>query len=197
MVSHYSVPSFHPLEEVTPREEEDYEQYEDEDEEDDRCLSLVDEVLLEYIGESSDFEDVKNCQNHFSFSGSVSRVSQKTQLETVGEDIFEDNFEEEENILDESRDHHEEFVFEKQLIKFAAELKISINKQSSEEDLEFVASYFTFIKFGRIFVPEPSCLSSLVHKSGILYKKTQLDNYMKIFLLFQCFLYMNWNVQKS
>ena len=163
---------YYPLDEVSERdEEEETEDEEDdcEDETEDKCLSLFDSVMLECIGESSDFEDVKSSQSHFSFNGSlVSRVSQKTQLETVGEDIFEDNFEEEENILDESRDHHEEFVFEKQLIKFAAELKISISKESSEEDLEFVSSYFTFIKFGRIFVPEPPCpnLSSQVHKSG-------------------------------
>ena len=70
-------------------------EFHSEDEDEDKCLSLVDEVLLEYIGESSDFEEVKTCQNPFSFASSISRVSQKTQLETVGEDIFEDNFEEE------------------------------------------------------------------------------------------------------
>ena len=157
-------------------------EFQSDDEDEDKCLSLVDEVLLEYIGESSDFEDVKTCQNPFSFGGSISRVSQKTQLETVGEDIFEDIFEEEKMMLNQSRDHQEEFVFEKQLIKFAAELEISINKESSEEDLEFVSSYFTFIKFGRIFVPEPACpnLSSLVHKSEIITKLKEISAESKI-----------------
>ena len=165
-------PSYDRPEQVSEREEEELEDFKFEEDKEEKCLSLFDSVMLECIGESSDFEEVKTCQNHFSFCGSVSRVSQKTQLETVGEDIFEDNEEEEEIILEESRDHHEEFVFEKQLIKFAAELKISISKESSEEDLQFVSSYFTFIKFGRIFVPEPPCpnLSSQFQKSGTFHQ---------------------------
>ena len=162
-------------EQVREEEEEELEEYtyKYEEEKEENCLSLLDSVMLECIGESSDFEEVKTSQSHFSFSGSVSRVSQKTQLETVGEDIFEDNEEEEGIVLEETRDDHEEFVFEKQLIKFAAELKISISKESSEEDLQFVSSYFTFIKFGRIFVPEPPCpnLSSQVQKSGTFHQR--------------------------
>ena len=64
-------------------------------------------------------------------------------------------------------DSQEELIFEAQIVKFAKDLKIDIESENSCEDLEFITSYITFIKFARIFVPEPgSCLSASVHKSG-------------------------------
>ena len=62
----------------------------------------------------------------------------------------------------------QEIIFETQLIKFSKELNIPIKYQSSSEDLEFLSSYLTFIKFARIFCPEPgSCISAAVHRSGM------------------------------
>ena len=66
-----------------------------------------------------------------------------------------------------SSDSEEEILFERQLISLAMDLKIPINNESSSEDIEFISSYLTFIKFARVFAPEPgSFLSAYSHKSG-------------------------------
>ena len=66
-----------------------------------------------------------------------------------------------------SSDSEEEILFERQLISLAMDLNIPINNESSSEDIEFISSYFTFIKFARVFAPEPgSFLSAYSHKSG-------------------------------
>ena len=65
------------------------------------------------------------------------------------------------------RNSQEEVIFERQLVRFSSDLQIPITRESSAEDIEFISSYLTFIKFARIFLPEPgSCLSSLLYKSG-------------------------------
>ena len=65
------------------------------------------------------------------------------------------------------RNSQEEVIFERQLVRFSTDLQIPITRESSAEDIEFISSYLTFIKFARIFLPEPgSCLSSLMYKSG-------------------------------
>ena len=65
------------------------------------------------------------------------------------------------------RNSQEEVIFERQLVRFSSDLQIPITRESSAEDIEFISSYLTFIKFARIFLPEPgSCLSSLMYKSG-------------------------------
>ena len=64
-------------------------------------------------------------------------------------------------------DSEEEILFERQLISLALDLKIPINNESSSEDIEFISSYLTFIKFARVFAPEPGAfLSAYSHKSG-------------------------------
>ena len=64
-------------------------------------------------------------------------------------------------------DSEEEVLFERQLISLAEDLKIPINSESSSEDIEFISSYLTFIKFARVFAPEPGAfLSAYSHKSG-------------------------------
>ena len=64
-------------------------------------------------------------------------------------------------------DSEEEVLFERQLISLAEDLKILINNESSSEDIEFISSYLTFIKFARVFAPEPGAfLSAYSHKSG-------------------------------
>ena len=66
-----------------------------------------------------------------------------------------------------SSDSEEEILFERQLISLAMDLNIPINNESSSEDIEFISSYLTFIKFARVFAPEPgSFLSAYSHKSG-------------------------------
>ena len=124
-------------------------------------LETVGEVTFEHIGETStDDVDEEAVNTRFSCNPQIQKVSQKTQLETLGEvsleyapDTIPTDAEEMPNI--------EEVIFEKQLIKFAAELHIAIDKQSSSEDLEFISSYFTFMKFGRIFEKEANKLIPL------------------------------------
>ena len=62
-----------------------------------------------------------------------------------------------------------EVLFERQLIKFAKDLQITIDNENVNDDIEYISSYLTFMKFARVFAPEPgSCLSSWIHRSGII-----------------------------
>ena len=120
-------------------------------------LETVGEVTFEHIGETStdDIHVEEADEPHGRISStSIQTISQKTQLETLGEVSLEYV---EENIGEiEDSPNIEEVIFENQLIMFAAELHIAIDKQSSSEDLEFISSYFTFMKFGRIFEKDAS-----------------------------------------
>ena len=123
-------------------------------------LETVGEVTFEQVGETStdDIDEVDEAHGRISFN-LIPRVSHRTQLETLGEVSLE--YVQEKPCEDEETPNIEEAIFEKQLIKFAAELHIAIDKQSSSEDLEFISSYFTFMKFGRIFDREANKLIPL------------------------------------
>ena len=126
---------------------------------------LVSEVKIECIGETST-DECEDPDKVVKFrSRSVSRVSQRTQLETLGEVSLE--YTQEENEEAEEAPIIEEIIFEKQLIKFASELHIAINKQSSTEDLELISSYFTFMKFARVFENEGSKIAPIQLRNHI------------------------------
>ena len=135
-------------------------------------LETVGEVTFEQIGETStdDIDHAEALNSKINITAQMPRVSQKTQLETLGEVSLE--YASDTNPTEaEETPNIEEVIFEKQLIKFAAELHIAIDKQSSSEDLEFISSYFTFMKFGRIFEKEANKLIPLQISDTLLLLK--------------------------
>jgi hypothetical protein len=112
-------------------------------------------------------------------------VARRTTLETVGEttevsdvsfedigetctddDIIEDPIDaytsdEEEEEEEQEEGQVEEAIFEKELTRFAIELNIPIRPEQSAEDLEHLASYFTFLAFARVINSSPCCSAAL------------------------------------
>ena len=151
--------------------------------------SRLSEVKLETIGETSTdtMEEEGLILPPSSWSDAVMEdpssfgVTMKTMLETVGKtseiSAFSfDNIGEtctDDEILDpidafvESDGQVGEAIFEKELTLFAEELEIPIREEQSAEDLEFVASYFTFLTFAKVIHTSP-CSSAAFHLHSTL-----------------------------
>lgn len=143
--------------------------------------SRLSEVMLETIGETSTdtMEEEEGAMEDE--DPSSLKVIRKTTLETVGESaeisaFTFDNIGEtctDDEILDpidafiESDGQVGEAIFEKELTLFAEELEIPIREEQSAEDLEFVASYFTFLTFARLIHTSP-CASAAFHLHSTL-----------------------------
>ena len=143
--------------------------------------SRLSEVMLETIGETS--TDTMEEEEDVMEDPSLLRVARKTTLETVGEitEISQFSFDNigdgetctDDEILDpidafmESEGQVGEAIFEKELTIFAEELEIPIREEQSVEDLEFVASYFTFLTFARLIHNVP-CASAAFHLHSTL-----------------------------
>ena len=137
--------------------------------------SRLGEVVLETIGETStDTMEEEGDQE----DPTLLKVARKTTLETVGESaeissFTFDNIGEtctDDEILEafvESEGQVGEAIFEKELLLFAEELDIQIREEQSAEDLEFVASYFTFLSFAKMIQPSP-CASAAFHLHSTL-----------------------------
>merc|ERR1711971_1030496 len=145
--------------------------------------SRLSEVMLETIGETStDTLEEEEEEGAMDEEGPSSlRVTRKTTLETVGEtaEISAFSFDSigetctDDEILDpidafiESDGQVGEAIFEKELTLFAEELEIPIREDQSAEDLEYVASYFTFLTFARLIHTSP-CASAAFHLHSTL-----------------------------
>ena len=151
--------------------------------------SRLSEVKLETIGETSTdtLEEEGLLLTSSSWSDRAMEdpssfgVTMKTSLETVGEtaEISAFSFDDigetctDDEVLDpidafiESGGQVGEAIFEKELTLFAEELEIPIREESSSEDLEFVASYFTFLTFARVIHTSP-CASAAFHLHSTL-----------------------------
>ena len=138
--------------------------------------SRLGEVMLETIGETS--TDTMEEESNQEEDPTLMKVKRKTTLETVGESaeissFTFDNIGEtctDDEILEafvESEGQVGEAIFEKELLLFAEELDIQIREEQSAEDLEFVASYFTFLSFAKVVQPSP-CASAAFHLHSTL-----------------------------
>ena len=139
--------------------------------------------MLETIGETS--TDTMEEEGNQEEEPTLMKVTRKTTLETVGESaeissFTFDNIGEtctDDEILEafvESEGQVGEAIFEKELLLFAEELDIQIREEQSAEDLEFVASYFTFLSFARLIQPSP-CASAAFHLTSTLHAQRYPD----------------------
>ena len=112
----------------------------------------VSEVFLEDIGETNtDNIPTETSTEDIPIETSNEDIPNETSTEDIPEVALEEELQE--GLV-------EEEIFEKELTLFASEMKIEIRTEQSTEDLEYVASYFTFLTFARVI--QPTIYSSFI-----------------------------------
>lgn len=137
--------------------------------------SRLSEVTLETIGETStDTMEEEEDANPTTWKTTLETVGEimeavNLSLEDIGETCTDDDIlDDDEYSVEEVEEDQpaegemEEAIFEKELTMFAEELDIPISKEQSTEDLEYVASYFTFLTFARV-IQSTYCHSAVLH----------------------------------